>query len=379
MVSYGDAGKALKNKSAFNVCDSFSLIQPVLSRSKWQRRCKCMMSLPPSSSVSRVKTVSARASKIVCIGDIHGQWDENDEMALRALKPDLALFVGDYGDEDVAIAKRVADFAATSEFNVATVFGNHDAFFTASAKRRLVSPHRYDSSCRVLTQMQLLVQHDVSYKSVNYGSLGISVCGGRPFSSGGPNWKHDQFYRQFLKTNDMAHSSEKISSAALKADFDALIFLSHCGPTGLGDHPNDPCGKDWGSNPGGDFGDSDLRIAIENARRAGKRVPLTVFGHMHKLLHNNDNRIMVKTEPDGESGRITVMLNTAVVPRHRKGRTSEPDLHHFQVVHTQQGGDVHTVEECWVSRNGEVMESQVIFNASLDPESIPRHAEQIAK
>lgn len=308
---------------------------------------------------------AARAAKIVCIGDIHGQWNEDDEVALRALEPDLALFVGDYGNEDVKIAKRVADFAANCQFNVATVFGNHDAFFTASTKRRHNSPYVNDSTCRVTTQIELLAKYDVSYRSAAFENLRLSVCGGRSFSSGGPLWRYGQFYREFFGINDLSQSSQKLSQAVLDAEFGTIIFLSHSGPTGLGERPEDPCGKDWGANPGGDYGDADLRTAIEHARRCGIRVPLIVFGHMHKLLQGDrGDRVMVKTETDGESGLQTVMLNSAVVPRHRRRRNSNIKLHHFQIVYMRDGGHVQSVEEAWVTRGGNVMESKLIFGTS---------------
>lgn len=350
--------------TAFTICIPAPLSHTsLLLGSPWRLQCKCSMSLPiPSASVSSKRNFVARAAKVVCVGDIHGQWDEDDEKALSALQPDLALFVGDFGNEDVGIARRVADFAALADFNVATVFGNHDAFFTASTKRRYNSPYRSDSVCRVATQIDLLAEYDVSYRSAAFNNLGLSVCGGRSFSSGGPLWRHSQFYREYFGINGLTQSSEKLSEAVLNAKFDTVIFLSHSGPTGLGDRPEDPCGKDWGSSPGGDFGDADLRIAIEDARSSGMRIPLIVFGHMHKVLKGNrGDRVMVKSETDGTSGGQTVMLNTAVVPRHRQRQKADPKLHHFQIVYMRAGGDVQSVEEAWVSRKGEIVESNTIF------------------
>ena len=40
---------------------------------------------------------------IACVGDVHGLWNEESEEALRFLRPDLSLFVGDFGEEDVAL------------------------------------------------------------------------------------------------------------------------------------------------------------------------------------------------------------------------------------------------------------------------------------
>lgn len=308
--------------------------------------------------------VAPPRAKIVCIGDIHGQWNHYDEVALRALQPDLALFVGDYGDEDVVVTARIANLAADSPFPVVIVFGNHDAFYTASHTGRKRAPYDKDSSCRVTEQMKMLAPYDVSYKNFALDDIRLSVCGGRAFSVGGPNWKYKQFFQRFVGVNGIAQSTAMMKDAVGKSLYKFLVLLSHSGPTGLGDNPSDPCGKDWGDKPGGDYGDADLRDAIEHARRNGIRVPLTVFGHMHRtLLKNRGQRTMVKLEPDGTSGGVTVMVNAAVVPRHKIGPESHTMLHHFQVVEMAEGGTVASVEETWVTSHGDVAERISLFKA----------------
>lgn len=345
---------------------------------------------PPTATDSE-----ARAAKIVCIGDVHGQWGESDELALLGLQPDLALFVGDYGNEDLRVTSRIASFASRAPFQVATVFGNHDAFYTAYANKRhrhhlelereernsapstRVSNRKYTPStqsneCKVKQQMEMLSPYDVSYRAAPVENISLSVIGGRPFSFGGPNWKNASFYRKYMKVSSLSDSASKIANAVTTSDYKTLIFLSHSGPIGLGCMPNDPCGKDWGSQPGGDYGDADLRHAIDEARTKGYFVPLTVFGHMHKQLQAGfGERIMLKSECDN-NGRRTVMLNAAVVPRHRQvmsstsGSRSASTLHHFSIVRMKCGGGVESVEEAWVASDGTVIETSVMFNDS-DP------------
>lgn len=332
----------------------------------------CARSAPPSSMSMSVaperSELPTRISRIVCIGDVHGQWDENDEKALRKLRPDLALFVGDYGNEDVRVTKRISELAAASDFGVATVFGNHDAFYTANPIGRRRAPYDKSKFCRVTEQMQMLAPYDVSYKSFGFDDIRLSVCGGRAFSHGGPNWKHKDFYRRFVGIQGMKHSAKKMKEAVESSQYRTVVFLSHSGPIGLGDKPSDPCGKDWGDFPGGDYGDTDLRDAIEKAREDGLRVPLTVFGHMHKqLMGNIGQRTMVKTEPDGSSGGETVMLNAAVVPRHKVGPTSNESLHHFQVVQVGDSGSVDSVSETWVTSSGEIAQNEVLYEAATLP------------
>lgn len=327
----------------------------------------CSSSIPSMCLSQARSEAAARASRIVCIGDIHGQWNESDERALRHLQPDLALFVGDYGNEDLRVTKRISELAASSDFGVATVFGNHDAFYTASMNGRRRAPYDKTKSCHVTEQIKMLGPYDVSYKSFAFDSVGVSVVGGRAFSHGGPNWKHKRFYRDFIGVQGIEHSAKKMKDAVAASHHNTVLFLSHSGPFGLGDHPSDPCGKDWGDFPGGDYGDPDLREAIEKARKDGFRVPLTVFGHMHKqLMGNNGNRTMIKTEQDGQSRGETVMVNAAVVPRHKVGSMTSESLHHFQVVEMGDHGSVDSVSETWITPTGVIAQSDVIYKAKLE-------------
>lgn len=341
-------------------------------------------SIPDGAEV-QVQANRNPLSKIICVGDVHGQWADTDEAALRALNPDMVLFVGDYGNEDVQVTSRIAAFAASSTFHVATVFGNHDAHYTASSSRRLKryrkespdeSTDSQDSNsstlCRVRQQMNLLREFDVSYRNAPMDNLSLSVIGGRPFSIGGPNWKHAQFYRSYINVSSLVQSTSKLVEAALQSRFQTLIFLSHSGPTGLGALPEDPCGKDWGSEPGGDYGDADLREAIQTARAKGFHVPLIVFGHMHKSLQGGfGQRTMMKTEIDSNL-RKTVMLNVAVVPRHKtadpksKPNGEPPLLHNFHIVQLRPHTGVEKVEEAWVTSNGNIFESLTIYDEN-DP------------
>ena len=58
------------------------------------------------------------------IGDVHGQWHAADVVALRSLGAHCALFVGDYGEEDLALVQSIAEIEHTK----AMLLGNHDAW-----------------------------------------------------------------------------------------------------------------------------------------------------------------------------------------------------------------------------------------------------------
>ncbi|WLT39947.1 metallophosphoesterase [Synechocystis sp. B12] len=70
------------------------------------------------------------------MGDIHEQWELADHHALQAFGVDLVLFVGDFGNESLPVVSLIASLPIPK----ATVFGNHDAWFTASDWGRKNAP-----------------------------------------------------------------------------------------------------------------------------------------------------------------------------------------------------------------------------------------------
>lgn len=80
---------------------------------------------------------------------------------------------------------------------------------------------------------------------------------------------------------------EKISSLLLNTHKDSTaVVVGHNGPTALGANREDICGVDFKENGAGDWGDEDLRIALDLAEDEGKSPKLVVFGHMHSQLNH---------------------------------------------------------------------------------------------
>ena len=65
---------------------------------------------------------------IAVVGDVHNQWDEQDQQALEHLKVDLVLFVGDFGNEAIEVVYQISNL----EIPKAAIMGNHDAWYSAS-------------------------------------------------------------------------------------------------------------------------------------------------------------------------------------------------------------------------------------------------------
>lgn len=79
--------------------------------------------------------------------------------------------------------------------------------------------------------------------------------------------------------------AQRIASSIIESPTnDSVIVVAHNGPSGLGSNPEDICGVDFRGSSGGDWGDEDLRIALDLAEQNGQNASLVVFGHMHSSL-----------------------------------------------------------------------------------------------
>jgi uncharacterized protein (TIGR04168 family) len=301
------------------------------------------MSLP--SSVNR-------PIKIAVIGDIHDAWDAEDPLALHHLGVDLVLFVGDLGNESVAVAGAIAALPLPK----AIILGNHDAWYTATPWGAKKCPYDRSVEDRVQQQLDLFGPAHVGYSHLDFPQFGLAVVGARPFSWGGSDWKNTEFYQPRYGISTFAESTAAIVAAAQRTQANTLIFMGHCGPAGLGDRAEDICGKDW-HPPGGDHGDPDFASALAQTKQLGKTIPLVTFGHMHHHLRHRKDRLRTPLCCDGDG---TVYLNAARVPRIIK--TERDCVRNFSLVTLEAGVVTHAAlvwvnaafervaeEELWVS------------------------------
>jgi uncharacterized protein (TIGR04168 family) len=286
---------------------------------------------------------------IAVVGDVHEQWQQQDEDALIALAVDLVLFVGDFGNESVEIVRKISKLS----LNKAVVLGNHDAWYTASDWGRKNRPYDPNSDHWFYKQLELLGESHIGYSSLEFSSMDLAVVGSRPFSWGGTEWKNADFFRDLYQVHNFQQSTEKIVSAARKTSCENVIFLAHNGPYGLGDHPYSICGKDWGHG-GGDHGDPDLSESIKIICQE-KKVPLVVFGHMHHSLRYTNEYTRQKVITDAQG---IIYLNAASVPRiiERKGSF----LRNFTLVSYFQGR-VREISLVWLNENFEIISSEILL------------------
>lgn len=300
-----------------------------------------------------LKSAPVQTCTIAVVGDVHDLWDEADQRALQHLGVDLVLLVGDFGNEAVEVVQQVAQL----DLPKAVILGNHDAWFTATAWGRGL--RGLDQRDRVTEQLQLLGDTHIGFGKLDFPKLGLSVVGSRPFSWGGSTWKNRSFYQQRFGVDSFAASSAKIVAAAAQTAHETVILIGHNGPKGLGEQPEDPCGKDW--NPiGGDHGDPDFTMAIEQIRALGKQIPLVAFGHMHHSLRHTKAQLRQRLAQDAQG---TIYLNAASVPRIVQTPTGRK--RNFSLV-TLTAGSVMQASLVWLHENSEgfTVEPQILYQSA---------------
>jgi uncharacterized protein (TIGR04168 family) len=288
--------------------------------------------------------------KIAVVGDVHDLWEAEDAIALQQLGVDLVLFVGDFGNETVDVVQRIAAI----DLPKAVILGNHDAWYSASEWGRKRCPYDARKEDRVQQQLDLLGETHVGYGNLDFPEFKLSVVGARPFSWGGEVWKNDKFYGERYGITSFEDSTERIVAAAKNAAYETIIFMGHNGPSGLGDEPEAPCGKDW-QPIGGDHGDPDFADAIAQTQALGKKVSLVTFGHMHHSLRHTKERLRtaIATSPQG-----TVYLNSASVPRIIQ--TESDRLRNFSLV-SLEAGVVSQISLVWVGQDYTVVSKRLLY------------------
>ncbi|MBW4663844.1 MAG: TIGR04168 family protein [Chroococcus sp. CMT-3BRIN-NPC107] len=294
---------------------------------------------------------SSKSIKIAVVGDVHDRWEAADEVALQHLGVDLVLFVGDFGNESVQVVREIA----AVNIPKAAVFGNHDAWYSASDWGKQKCPYDRQKEDWVQDQIDLLTETHVGYSKLDFPELKLTVVGSRPFSWGGEVWKNAEFYQERFGVKSFAESTERIVAASKSAAYETVIFLGHNGPVGLGSNADDPCGKDW-QPLGGDYGDPDLTEAIAQTRKLGKTIPLVTFGHMHHDLRYTKKHLR-KTFLVSSEG--TMYLNAARVPRIVKTPLGD-ELRNFSLVYLQ-AGVVTQASLVWVGKDFTVVSEEIIY------------------
>jgi uncharacterized protein (TIGR04168 family) len=235
--------------------------------------------------------------EIAVLGDLHGDFDAVLDAAL--LEPfAMRLCTGDLtpnrGRERFDVALRVAEDLAS--LRVRVVLGNHDGPTAFTGRSFPKSYLRLD---------EVFGDLHVAGRCVDFPDLDVSLVGARPLTSGGHDYRFPVPGREDWSLRQWG---EAIHELLRSARCSRVVVLAHCGPSGLGATREAPFGCDFRLEEG-DWGDPDLRLALDAARKDGVPVVAVVAGHMHHALRGGGVRIPCQREGD------VLHVNAAVVPR----------------------------------------------------------------
>jgi uncharacterized protein (TIGR04168 family) len=268
--------------------------------------------------------------KLACIGDIHYCWSAADTAYFNASDHDALLFVGDIYNYSLQKGLRAAAELADLEKPALLVPGNHDAVHPAqlaaeiTRRKSLIRLTAIGHTQRVRELREAVGGVQVGGYSAHRLAPDLDVIVGRPHSMGGSTISFAPHLAEAYGVKTLEDSIAKLKRVVDDSDAPRLVFLAHNGPTGLGTRRTDIWGCDFRREEG-DFGDVDLRIAIDHARERGKQVLAVVAGHMHHRIRGGGRRSWYERR-DG-----VLHVNCARVPRIFEERGAEYH-HHVDLV-----------------------------------------------
>lgn len=252
--------------------------------------------------------------KLAIIGDVHHAWNEVDTTFFNASDYDALLFVGDIYNFSLQRGLRAASELAELDKPALLIPGNHDAVhpaqLAAEITRRpsLIRWTSYGHTERVKALCEAVGGVQIAGYSVHGLGEGLDVIAGRPHSMGESQISFAPHLAEAYGVYTLEDSVRRLKRCVDESEAKRVLFLAHNGPTGLGARRDDLWGCDFRREEG-DFGDSDLRIAIDYARARGKLVLAVLAGHMHHRLRGGGNRKWAEQQ-DG-----VLYVNAARVPR----------------------------------------------------------------
>lgn len=278
--------------------------------------------------------------RLAVVGDIHGSWSTEDTRWFSQAGYDLVVVVGDLGGWRWASTLAVARGIGAIDAPTLVFPGNHDATHPGSLVNEAVVGSARVRGAFVSTNLArrreleaAVAPHPLAgYTAHPLGDL--TVITGRPHSMGGPTLTFSQTLAEACGIHSLEASAERIEGLIDAAPTERIVFVAHNGPTGLGAARDAIFGADFKAGAG-DWGDPDLRRAIDYARSRGKRVLAVLAGHMHRRLRGGGERPGQAWDDD------TLVVNAAVVPRIVRARH-----HHVELV---IDGDQVTATDRWVT------------------------------
>lgn len=267
------------------------------------------------------------ARKIALIGDLHGKWTARDNEFFNDADYDLLLFVGDLGSG--TLGNELSILRLISEVRVPGLVlpGNNDAPYLAHLAAELAHQNGALALQEIIEKKRAARLEPCGYSNHELETEGgiVTLITARPCAMGGSEFSFAQELARNYGVTSLGDSARRLKELVGAAKTDAVVFLGHNGPFGLGGNEGDLWARDFSlpadpAHPApDDWGDTDLADAVRHAQELGRDVLGVIAGHMHRR--------------PGEKGRFTVFrdgityVNPAVVPRIIA--SSESERHHF--------------------------------------------------
>lgn len=252
------------------------------------------------------------------LGDLHSAWENEDLAYFRRGEYPLLLVTGDLGRTGSLDGRGIARALAQVEVEVLVMPGNNDFNDYPHIRAELTYRRaRADLLRDAVAEGHSLPPSAESARLCGYSvhpvalnGLALSVIAGRPFSMGGPELSFPEAISRLYNVHSLRESGERLCELVDAASSEHLVFLAHNGPSGLGALPEDIWGRDFHPDAG-DWGDRDLRLAIDYALQKKRKVLAVVAGHMHwQLTRQPHVHRRWQLQRDG-----VLYVNAARVPR----------------------------------------------------------------
>ncbi len=266
-----------------------------------------------------------RADKIAIIGDLHGRYNGFDNHFLESNEFDLALFVGDLGSGSLNNGLQMIRIISKLRVPGLLMPGNNDAPHLAQLKAELAFQSGKSGLFRLMGPSTRKGVEPCGYSvhELQTRTGPVSLIAARPCAMGGSECSFAEQLSRNHGISTLEESEARLRTLVDEAEQRDVIFFAHNGPTGLGEDADDLWGRDFAlpKRPDAprDWGDRDLRAAIDYAKEKGKRIIAVIAGHMHRSDHN-DRDLMIHDEG-------VTYVNPAYVPR--IAPFGESEKHHF--------------------------------------------------
>ncbi|HKP60455.1 MAG TPA: metallophosphoesterase [Polyangiales bacterium] len=284
---------------------------------------------------------------IAVIGDVHSAWSREDVTYFNRSQYPLLLVTGDLGGSEARDGLTVARHMAELSSRTLVMPGNNDvpeyariaAELTYRQGRGALLRNLDDDEDEVGVTTIGTPQTGVrtcgySLHPLRLGTLDVTIIAARPFAMGGGEISFPDELEQSFGIRTLEQSSDKLCMLVDEAPSEKIIFFAHNGPFGFGGRPDDLWGRDFHPDAG-DWGDQDLRTALDHAQG---RVLAVIAGHMHWRLRTGGQRRWQLRDDAG-----VLYVNAARVPRITR-RDGAAVHSHIALEVTAKRAEAHEIE-----------------------------------